>query len=83
MILWQALLNTRTGDLLSYKNLAEEIGQPSASRAIGKAIGSNPVAFLIPCHRIIQQSGALSGYRWGIDLKQTLISWEHAFSNQI
>ena len=80
---WQALLNTRTGDLLSYKNLAGEIGQPSASRAIGKAIGSNPVAFLIPCHRIIQQSGALSGYRWGVDLKQTLISWEHAFSNQI
>ena len=75
---WQALLNTAPGELLSYKHIAEKLGRPTAARAVGRAIGSNPIAFLIPCHRVIQQSGALSGYRWGVEHKQQLIAWEEA-----
>jgi len=53
-----------------------ELGQPTAARAIGNAVGANPVAFMIPCHRVIQQSGALGGYRWGPLRKQVMQSWE-------
>lgn len=66
------------GKLSTYGNIASRIGQPSASRAVGAAIGSNPVAFLIPCHRVIQTSGNLGGYRWGITRKSAIIGWESA-----
>ncbi len=79
---WQALLTTQCGELLSYKNIAEKLNRPSAARAAGRAIGSNPIAFLIPCHRVIQQSGALSGYRWGVERKQQLITWEQAIKSK-
>jgi AraC family transcriptional regulator of adaptative response/methylated-DNA-[protein]-cysteine methyltransferase len=64
------------GKLSTYGHLAEKIGNPNASRAVGTAIGSNPVAFLIPCHRVIQSSGNLGGYRWGSDRKQLIVGWE-------
>ena len=73
---WRSLLTTPSGHLTTYGTLAEKIGKPGASRAVGTAVGSNPVAFLIPCHRVIQSSGALGGYRWGLDRKAGMIGWE-------
>ncbi|WP_312900415.1 bifunctional helix-turn-helix domain-containing protein/methylated-DNA--[protein]-cysteine S-methyltransferase [Chryseobacterium taichungense] len=73
---WESLLTIPMGKLSTYGNLAEKIGNPKASRAVGTAIGSNPVAFLIPCHRVIQSSGNIGGYMWGSERKQLIIGWE-------
>jgi len=75
---WEALLKIPMGRLSTYGSIAKAVGSPSASRAVGTAIGSNPVAFLIPCHRVIQSSGALGGYMWGIGRKTAIIGWESA-----
>ena len=75
---WESLLKIPEGVLKSYGALAGEIGHPKASRAIGTAIGANPIAFLIPCHRVIRASGALGGYRWGEERKWALIYQEWA-----
>jgi AraC family transcriptional regulator, regulatory protein of adaptative response / methylated-DNA-[protein]-cysteine methyltransferase len=75
---WKALLNIPLGDLTTYGNIASKIEKPSASRAVGTAIGSNPVAFLIPCHRVIQASGNMGGYMWGPIRKTAIIGWEAA-----
>lgn len=75
---WETLLKIPTGRLSSYHNIAEQIGSPKASRAVGTAIGSNPVAFLIPCHRVIQSSGKIGGYMWGNTRKTAIIGWEGA-----
>lgn len=81
---WESLLTIPMGKLSTYGNLAGKIGNPKASRAVGTAIGSNPVAFLIPCHRVIQSSGNMGGYRWGKDRKQLIIGWESSrISNAI
>lgn len=73
---WRALLRIPHGHFASYRQLAQAIGRPGASRAVGGAVGANPVALLIPCHRVIQQSGALGGYRWGPLRKRALLAWE-------
>lgn len=73
---WRALLHTRPGDLISYQDIAIKLGKPKGARGVGQAVGANPVAFLIPCHRVIKQSGAISGYRWGIPQKSALLAWE-------
>lgn len=73
---WESLLTIPMGKLSTYGNLAREIGSPKASRAVGTAIGSNPVAFLIPCHRVIQSTGKIGGYMWGSDRKKMMIGWE-------
>jgi AraC family transcriptional regulator, regulatory protein of adaptative response / methylated-DNA-[protein]-cysteine methyltransferase len=75
---WEALLRIPEGRLTSYGSLAKEIGQPTASRAVGTAIGSNPVAFLIPCHRVIKSVGGIGEYRWGSERKMAMIGWESA-----
>ena len=75
---WRALLTTPAGQAVSYKEIAHKIGNPKGARGVGQAVGANPVAFLIPCHRVIKQSGAISGYRWGVPVKQALLAWEHA-----
>ena len=75
---WEGLLKIPEGRLMSYSALAEHLGNSKASRTVGRAIGSNPVAFLIPCHRVIQASGHLGGYHWGITRKSALIGWEAA-----
>ena len=79
---WESLLTIPMGKLSTYGSLAEKIGNPKASRAVGTAIGSNPVALLIPCHRVIQSNGHLGGYRWGIERKQLMMGWEgsHIYS---
>lgn len=75
---WRALLAIPPGRLTSYAAVAEAIGKPRAVRAVGTAIGANPVAFLIPCHRVIRQTGELGGYRWGLERKRAMYAWEAA-----
>ncbi|NJB86483.1 AraC family transcriptional regulator of adaptative response/methylated-DNA-[protein]-cysteine methyltransferase [Lewinella marina] len=79
---WRALLSIPAGELRTYGAVAEHIGQPTASRAVGTAIGRNPVAYLIPCHRVIRSDGALGGYRWGPDRKVVINDWEKLRHNQ-
>lgn len=73
---WRALLQTASGDSLSYSELARRLGRPQSVRAVANAVAANPVALLIPCHRVIRDSGALSGYRWGIERKRLLRFYE-------
>lgn len=75
---WEALLRIPEGHLTSYSSLAQQIGNPAASRAVGTAIGSNPIAFLIPCHRVIKSIGGIGEYRWGSERKMAMIGWEAA-----
>lgn len=75
---WESLLKIPMGELATYGTIAQKIRQPNASRAVGTAIGSNPVAFLIPCHRVIQSTGTFGGYMWGPTRKAALIGWEAA-----
>lgn len=75
---WQSLLQIPLGAVGSYGAIAKQVGSPQASRAVGTAIGSNPIAFLIPCHRVIQASGKTGGYRWGATRKQAMLAWEAA-----
>lgn len=75
---WEALLRIPMGDLSTYGRLAQEVGSPKAARAVGTAVGSNPVAFLIPCHRVIRTSGTFGDYRWGRLRKEAMIAWESA-----
>lgn len=79
---WETLLKIPMGQLSTYGSIAQQIEKPNASRAVGTAIGSNPVAFLIPCHRVIQSSGIFGGYMWGNTRKTAIIGWEGAQVNQ-
>jgi AraC family transcriptional regulator of adaptative response/methylated-DNA-[protein]-cysteine methyltransferase len=78
---WETLLKIPMGELSTYGTIARKIENSTASRAVGTAIGSNPVAFLIPCHRVIQSTGTLGGYMWGNTRKTAMIGWESAFVN--
>jgi len=73
---WEALLRIPAGAVTSYQALADSLGKPNASRAVGTANGANPVSYLIPCHRVIRKSGALGGYRWGLGRKLAMLSRE-------
>jgi AraC family transcriptional regulator of adaptative response/methylated-DNA-[protein]-cysteine methyltransferase len=75
---WEALLKIPQGALVTYSTVADRIGQPSAARAVGNAVGCNPIAFLIPCHRVIRKSGVIGDYRWNTVRKQAIIAWEAA-----
>ena len=76
--IWECLLKIPMGKLSTYGTIAHQIGSPKASRAVGTAIGHNPVAFLIPCHRVIQSNGNFGGYMWGNTRKTAIIGWEGA-----
>jgi AraC family transcriptional regulator, regulatory protein of adaptative response / methylated-DNA-[protein]-cysteine methyltransferase len=78
---WECLLKIPMGKLSTYGNIAAQIQKPTASRAVGTAIGDNPVAFLIPCHRVIQSTGAFGQYHWGSSRKTAMIGWEAAQAN--
>lgn len=78
---WESLLKIPEGRLVSYSYIAGDIGRPKAARAVGTAIGSNPVAYLIPCHRVIQSSGMLGGYKWDLGRKACILGWESAREN--
>lgn len=73
---WKALLNLPSGTITTYQDIANYLNKPKAVRAIASAIGKNHIGYLIPCHRVISKSGAMSGYRWGIERKKILISYE-------
>ena len=73
---WQALLRIPVGCVTSYGFLAKKVGQPTASRAVGTAIGNNPISYLIPCHRVLRGDGGIGGYRWGIDRKLAILGKE-------
>ncbi|QFY41590.1 methylated-DNA--[protein]-cysteine S-methyltransferase [Candidatus Methylospira mobilis] len=75
---WKALLQIAPATVTSYSHVATAIGHPNSARAVGQALGANPVAILIPCHRVIQQSGKLGGYHWGETRKQAIHAWESA-----
>ena len=75
---WEALLQVPSGHVTTYGHIAEAIGNPRAVRAVGTAVGRNPVSWLIPCHRALRKSGALGGYHWGLPLKRALLAWESA-----
>jgi len=75
---WEALLQIPSGHVTSYSEIAQAIGHPKAARAVGSAVGRNPVSWLIPCHRALRKSGALGGYHWGLPVKRALLAWESA-----
>lgn len=75
---WDALLKIPLGTLTTYGNISNHLNNPKANRAVGTAVGSNPVSFIIPCHRVIRSGGELGGYHWGLDLKVAMIGWEAA-----
>lgn len=75
---WQALITLSPGQLTTYGRIAKAIGRPRAHRAVGTAIGKNPISFLIPCHRVIREGGIIDGYYWGTERKVAMIGWEQA-----
>jgi len=78
--IWDELLKIPAGETRTYLQVAIEIGSPSSARAVGTAIGANPIAWLIPCHRVIQTTGGLGGYRWGLERKKSLLDWEKSIN---
>lgn len=75
---WSALLKIPLGNLTTYGAISSQLNNPNANRAVGTAVGSNPVSFIIPCHRVIRSTGELGGYHWGLDIKMAMIGWEAA-----
>ncbi|MCY0093075.1 bifunctional helix-turn-helix domain-containing protein/methylated-DNA--[protein]-cysteine S-methyltransferase [Hoeflea ulvae] len=73
---WEALLRIPLGTASSYQDVARAIGKPSAARAVGAAVGRNPISFVVPCHRAMGKTGALTGYHWGITRKRAMLGWE-------
>ncbi|GGH08124.1 transcriptional regulator [Alsobacter metallidurans] len=73
---WQTLLRIPMGRATTYSDIARHIGAPKAARAVGAAVGRNPISFVVPCHRVLGRSGALTGYHWGITRKQAMLGWE-------
>ena len=73
---WESLLKIPEGKLATYGRIAKDIGSPKSSRAVGTAIGNNPIAYLIPCHRVINSTGSIGGYKWGTTRKSAIIGWE-------
>ncbi len=80
---WRALLRIPLGSATTYETIAREVGKPKAMRAVGTAVGRNPISFLIPCHRVLRKSGALGGYHWGLTRKRAILAWEGAKSEAL
>ena len=78
---WEALLRIPSSKLVSYEGLAMAIGKPGGARAVAGAVARNPVSWLIPCHRVIRQTGVISGYRWGPLRKRAILAWEASLAN--
>jgi AraC family transcriptional regulator of adaptative response/methylated-DNA-[protein]-cysteine methyltransferase len=73
---WQTLLRIPMGRASTYSDIAGHVGAPKAARAVGAAVGKNPVCFVVPCHRVIGKSGELTGYHWGLTRKRAMLGWE-------
>jgi len=76
VLVWETLLRVPLGRATTYSDIARKIGKPNAARAVGAAVGRNPISFVIPCHRALGRSGALTGYHWGLARKKAMIAWE-------
>ncbi len=75
---WEALLAIPSGQVTTYSDVAHQIGSPRAVRAVGTAVGRNPLSWIIPCHRVLRKSGGLGGYHWGLGVKRAMLAWERA-----
>jgi AraC family transcriptional regulator of adaptative response/methylated-DNA-[protein]-cysteine methyltransferase len=75
---WEALLQVPSGHVTTYSDIATAIGRPAAARAVGTAVGKNPVSWIIPCHRALRKAGGLGGYHWGLGVKRAMLAWESA-----
>ena len=75
---WEALLQIPSGHVTTYSEIADCIAHPRAVRAVGTAVGRNPISYLIPCHRALRKSGGLGGYHWGLPVKRAILAWETA-----
>lgn len=80
LCVWEALMNVPAQETISYSALAQRIGKPKAARAVGSAIAKNPVACLIPCHRVLPKNGAIGQFRWGSEKKAQLLQWERTLT---
>jgi AraC family transcriptional regulator of adaptative response/methylated-DNA-[protein]-cysteine methyltransferase len=80
---WEALLSIPSGHVTTYSDIAKAIGNPKAVRAVGTAVGRNPVSWLIPCHRVLRKTGALGGYHWGLPVKRAILAYESAQSDAL
>ena len=78
---WESLLKIPMGQMATYSDVAAHIGKPGAARAVGAAVGRNPVSFVVPCHRVVGKSGSLCGYHWGLTRKRAIIGWETGILN--
>ena len=73
---WETLLGIPMGKATTYSDIANKIGKPKASRAVGAAVGKNPMSFVVPCHRVLGRSGDITGYHWGLTRKRAMLGWE-------
>ncbi|HKS64076.1 MAG TPA: methylated-DNA--[protein]-cysteine S-methyltransferase, partial [Xanthobacteraceae bacterium] len=73
---WETLLGIPMGKCSTYSDIANKIGRPKASRAVGAAVGKNPISFVVPCHRVLGRSGDITGYHWGLTRKRAMLGWE-------
>ncbi|NRG16694.1 methylated-DNA--[protein]-cysteine S-methyltransferase [Rhizobiales bacterium] len=80
---WETLLRIPLGRATTYSDIAERLGKPTAARAVGTAVGKNPISFVVPCHRVIGRSGSLCGYHWGLTRKRAILGWEAGVSGAI
>ena len=79
---WETLLKLPLGAATTYSDIAAHIGRPSAARAVGTAVGRNPISFVIPCHRVLGKGGGLCGYHWGLTRKRAILGWEAGVAGQ-
>ena len=75
---WETLLSIPMGKAATYSDIAKKLGNPKGARAVGAAVGKNPVSFVVPCHRVVGKSGNLTGYHWGLTRKRAMLGWEAA-----
>jgi AraC family transcriptional regulator of adaptative response/methylated-DNA-[protein]-cysteine methyltransferase len=80
---WEALMRVPSGQVTTYSEIAGAVGHPAAVRAVGTAVGRNPISFLIPCHRALRRDGGLGGYHWGLPVKRAILAWEAARAEAI
>lgn len=78
---WEKLVHIPMGTAKTYGELANDLGKPKAARAVGTAVGRNPISFVVPCHRVVGSTGALTGYHWGVARKRAILGWEHGQAN--
>ena len=80
---WQTLLKIPMGQAATYADVAASIGNPKASRAVGSAVGRNPISFVVPCHRVLAKGGKIGGYHWGLTRKRAILGWETGLSGPV